>query len=492
MNKTILNRISLLIPIVIIALLLIIVLIRVHWANKSNVSIFITQEFGGSYTNCGCGTFPPGGLIKIAWYLEQIRNSEDLIIDAGNFNYQENYTTNKAKGFDPFLESILQYFNQLDYDAVNLGARDLLPNPDLIIKLANSYQISLLSANMIRSADSSNLVQSMKVINHSQKSILVVGVTEGDSKRQIEHKLSNYGIVITDPVFAAKSHMPSVYSSDTLAVLLADVSENTLRKLQSEAQNYDIIVWGRNARRERDFISEMPPWIIKSMPLREGFSVYSRVGDPNIKATRFLSYFLDKCPDREYYNNIARRDILGSALWGISFFKGGYEQTYQYIVDYFTIESKSLQTAITEIEETESFRSKIHTETLKEYVGYLPCSLCHYAEYTSWDIGSHSNLLRNGQALTSIVNNPACYSCHFTGPIDMVSYFSEDTFLADLKGVQCEACHGPGRNHIRSQGIIKMPVDKPSDTCDHCHQQSEFHPKTKTVHSDVVENSHNY
>ncbi len=74
------------------------------------------------------------------------------------------------------------------------------------------------------------------------------------------------------------------------------------------------------------------------------------------------------------------------------------------------------------------------------YVGAAKCKMCHKTEYASWQSLSHS------KAFESIKEEdrakPECLKCHATGG------------SADMPGVQCEACHGPGSGY-KSLKVMK-------------------------------------
>ncbi|NOY89144.1 MAG: hypothetical protein GXO93_07125 [FCB group bacterium] len=70
-----------------------------------------------------------------------------------------------------------------------------------------------------------------------------------------------------------------------------------------------------------------------------------------------------------------------------------------------------------------------------QYVGAKKCKMCHIAQYKSWSKTPHAQAFDSLSAADQ--KKPECVKCHITGK------------LADgtvLKGVQCEACHGPGKD----------------------------------------------
>jgi Collagen triple helix repeat (20 copies)/Cytochrome c554 and c-prime len=68
-----------------------------------------------------------------------------------------------------------------------------------------------------------------------------------------------------------------------------------------------------------------------------------------------------------------------------------------------------------------------------------------------------------------------CGSCHTTGYRPeghqdglpgLVGTWAED-------GVQCEACHGPGSNHVNDPYLVRLEVNRDSELCGQCHSRGE-------------------
>ncbi|MCB9139289.1 multiheme c-type cytochrome [Promineifilum sp.] len=69
-----------------------------------------------------------------------------------------------------------------------------------------------------------------------------------------------------------------------------------------------------------------------------------------------------------------------------------------------------------------------------------------------------------------------CASCHTTGYIPegnhadlpgLIGTWAED-------GVGCEACHGPGSNHVNDPYVVNLTVDRASESCGECHSRGEI------------------
>lgn len=113
-----------------------------------------------------------------------------------------------------------------------------------------------------------------------------------------------------------------------------------------------------------------------------------------------------------------------------------------------------------------------------EYVGESRCKMCHRAEHQAWTDGPHAGAFELLEAKDR--ENPECLACHQTG------YGAKAAEGAELAGVQCEACHGPGSLYkspkimskskyrdgpevAHAQSIAAGMVVPDAKTCEGCH-----------------------
>jgi len=78
-----------------------------------------------------------------------------------------------------------------------------------------------------------------------------------------------------------------------------------------------------------------------------------------------------------------------------------------------------------------------------------------------------------------------CANCHATGGA------GEDANAETLPGVQCEACHGPGREHAEATAPeeVKMPIHRERAACERCHRSPDpvaIDPETGLIHHDEI------
>jgi hypothetical protein len=102
----------------------------------------------------------------------------------------------------------------------------------------------------------------------------------------------------------------------------------------------------------------------------------------------------------------------------------------------------------------------------EKYLGIETCGRCHEQVATNFIMSRHfrafARLTDGGEG-----RNPECLPCHSTGYGRFSGYDpeKEEESGRNLRGVQCEACHGAGTNHSRD-GKYKVEA---RNSCKRCH-----------------------
>lgn len=101
------------------------------------------------------------------------------------------------------------------------------------------------------------------------------------------------------------------------------------------------------------------------------------------------------------------------------------------------------------------------------YVGDNVCRECHQAEYLHWRSTPHaaaiSRLVQADRA-----GDKTCIPCHTTGA-GLTAGFGHPLATASMTNVQCEACHGPGFDHVSApEGLRRHTIYGLSGECDAC------------------------
>ena len=116
--------------------------------------------------------------------------------------------------------------------------------------------------------------------------------------------------------------------------------------------------------------------------------------------------------------------------------------------------------------------------TADEYVGAQACLKCHADAHKTWLASGHSGAFGTIKKKGSEFD-PECLKCHTVG-YGLAGGFADAVTTPKLEGVQCESCHGRGKEHIATLSKRTLKPVTPS-TCISCHdtENSEnFHYAT--------------
>lgn len=131
---------------------------------------------------------------------------------------------------------------------------------------------------------------------------------------------------------------------------------------------------------------------------------------------------------------------------------------------------------------------KMENHIGSDMVGWKKCQGCHQAQTTFWLNTGHA---RAWQTLADVQQefNQDCIICHVTLPTYDPKIVHAENLLASLndvfKGVGCETCHGPGRQHTEDPARNK-PLQAGMETCLLCHTPDhdtsfDFERKVKLI-----------
>ena len=129
--------------------------------------------------------------------------------------------------------------------------------------------------------------------------------------------------------------------------------------------------------------------------------------------------------------------------------------------------------------------SWIYSEESGTYVGSKKCAPCHAAISKTWQNTRHANAIESLKK-TKQENLPDCFKCHVTG-YEKDGGFIDNELTPEMANVQCEVCHGPGKDHVANP-MNKKPIKKSGETlCRQCHTQGQdpgfnYAEKVKLVH----------
>jgi hypothetical protein len=129
----------------------------------------------------------------------------------------------------------------------------------------------------------------------------------------------------------------------------------------------------------------------------------------------------------------------------------------------------------------------VRSEILGNYVSYTACEACHPDIVEGWKTTPHArafeDLKKQGEDKQS---NPGCFKCHVVGYGEDGGYIDME-LTPELKDVQCENCHGPGKKHTETLSADDIVKGCDETVCRKCHTEGQdknfdFAAKAKLVH----------
>lgn len=123
------------------------------------------------------------------------------------------------------------------------------------------------------------------------------------------------------------------------------------------------------------------------------------------------------------------------------------------------------------------------------YVSATACQRCHEQEYLQWSATRHAfayeTLLKKERYFDA-----GCVSCHTTGFGYSTGFHIGDSD-STLKGVQCETCHGPGKQHVGNPKKSNIRNGGDTSLCLACHdtKHSPGFAEVVSLHRKDVEHS---
>jgi hypothetical protein len=420
-------------------------------AYPDRLTFFLTGDSRGYLEPCGCRRDQAGGLPGRATLMRAAPAANRVILDAGNL----------TPGGRPYEQMKTHYLmdgmSKIGYDAVNLGKTEAGLDLNTLRQMIAQSHLPFVSANVVAKRDGAPIVETSRIVTRGRLRIGVTGVTALDP---ID---CGPGVDVKPPLEALSSVINTLKGSSDYIVVLAFVDESTQRQIAAHFPEVNCILGGdvpqssnttQDANRAFLFNVTDRGKVMGEIDLkRKGNGYYAEssrgikiMGDQVAKDTAMLALiarYKDELRDRRYE--------LASAE-GMERISGA-------------------------------------ASTADEFVGGTACISCHHDAHKVYEASGHAH------AYTTLVKknsqyDPECLSCHTVG-YGLYSGFVDAQRTPQFENIQCESCHGRGKEHINTMqaaAATGSKVHKPSTlrpvtpaTCIRCHDQENsenFHYAT--------------
>jgi len=489
--------------------------------------IFYSNDVQGETEPCGCQVNQLGGLSKKGFQFNKIATDAAkpyLKLDAGNLLFKDSaINPNQEEQEKMAARAIVEAYDLSGYQAVAVGSRDLSAGLDFLRTVSTKGKFAWLSANLVETSTRKPIVTPSISLPVGAIKALVIGLTGPASLPTMD----NATILPWDQVLP--SLLEEAASKADMVILLSNLPVEENQRIALAYSSIHLII------RSREADSTLPPEPVKvnntimvsTTPQGKQIGVMDvnwqpgkRWGDPKNEALVKKRAALDSLlwqlsryqrvqdpeaalqdqPDqlKAYHLLLDREQALRNEIEGLT--EGSASEgtatsepsTYRnrFVTMEDALPGLPEIVALTDrldrdINQLGQEKAKTLSSKDSPYLGSQACGPCHADQLAAWQKTKHA------MAYTTLVDkkqqfNTNCLPCHVTG----VGMDKADEALAvseSRRGVGCEACHGPGRQHVKEPKSNAL-VGKPDATlCRKCHAPPhdttfDFERNSKMVH----------
>lgn len=405
----------------------------------ARLTLFVSGNSVGYLEPCGCRTDQSGGLPGRARVIAGDR-SDRVVLDVGNL-------TAGTKPYDLLkLKYLMQGMKAIGYDAVNLGKHEAELDLPTLQSVVASGGLPFVSANVVAKATGKCVAEPYRIVQRGGAKIGVVGVAGCDPTDV------GPGLTVRPAIEALAELVPQLRRKCDYLVVLAFVDDDHIREIADKLHEVDCILGGDVAQ---------PSGAVQMMNRAAVFNMAEKgkiVG--KIELQRKGDTYI-----------VASSSAIRIAADKV--------QPPPAIADLLVHYKSELRNRRFELASAEGMdRIEGSASTADEYVGAQACLKCHEAAHKTWVDSTHSQAFETLKKKGSDFD-PECLKCHTVG-YGLAGGFADASTTPSLEGVQCENCHGRGKEHTETQSKRTLKPVTPS-TCISCHdtENSEnFHYAT--------------
>jgi hypothetical protein len=376
-------------------------------AAPERLTLFVTGDSRGYLEPCGCRRDQAGGLPGRATLMAAKSRADRLALDVGNL-------TSGSRPYDLLkLNYLLEGMEKIGYDAVNLGKGEAELDLNTLNRVL-TQPLPFVSANVLAKRDGRPVTEPFRILMRGGLKIGVTGVTFAAERD------AGPGVEVKPPVEALAAVVPEMKRRCDYLIVLAFVDQDTIRKIADQYPEIDCILGG-DVPQSSDNVQEINRAV--------SFNVMDRgkvLGQIDLK----------RQGDRYQVEGAHAIKVMGEHLTpdpAMVKLIASFKQT---------LRDKRYELASAEDME----RIPGQESTADEYVGEAVCSGCHQEAHRIALATAHAHafqtLVKKGSEF-----DPECLHCHTVG-YALYSGFVDAQKTPQLANVQCENCHGRGKNHV--------------------------------------------
>ena|SRR5215813_2351459 len=338
---------------------------------------------------------------------------------------------------------ILKAYRELGVDVVNVSSHDLNYFSQLFRRSQDELLLSrLISANIGSESPGTQLLRPYIIRDIPARRdkaakptrVAFIGLTETDPPPPT-------GFKFTDPAEAAKLKGIEAKQKADIVIVLAKVSTQEAARIAREASNVDVIIVGNG----------------------ETFTPPVYVGRTLIVCTPFETRMLGEL---RFYRNPAGQFSTWQRFIALDEAAIPEDAAMKEFVDAANnaeIQARTNSKGLLDqwlLSGKGQVRDKTEQLESSGYVSSAVCNKCHVAQYMKWLNGPHARTA-NSLLLRGAEFEISCLDCHASG--------SKANVADRTQNIECEQCHGPGRDHVAKPGMGYGRVLNIRTACASCH-----------------------
>lgn len=419
--------------------------------DADQLTFLVTSNTRGYLETCGCKINQDGGIARRATYVDQVRKARpeaSLLVDLGNF-----FPIEKGRSaLDALVvqegQLLMECMRMLRYDAVATGAYELaggLRAPTCQSAFDGAWLAGGISMGGVP------ICSNVTIATRGNTKVAFVGLVErleqGWIEEPQERNLSDYQF--PQSWNAVQADIESAASRADIVVLCGQISPKAITAMAKAGAPVDVV------------LTSCPP-------LFDEVSLGGFVGGIFVAYEVTSSYGITRVdigidPGKRVVAGAVESRMLTAEL-------AGSPEIQKRLNDFY--DSLSLDADATSVPDI-FYGDDWITEG---FVGADRCKACHLPQYSQWISTAHSSAL---DTLIGIHRDkqPKCVVCHVLG-LGAETGFSLQRPEMRLAGVQCEHCHGTGRDHVMLPDLGNIRRSPTRETCRQCHSDE---------HSDLFE-----
>lgn len=385
------------------------------------LTILLTGNELGMLKPCGCSGGQLGGLEKRSAVLNSVPPAQRLIVDTGSL-VEDDDEQSLIK-----FRILIQAFNLLGYDVVNLSREDIeiAENLGLLDGIDSAFSVISFQGDV-----ETNLPAKFTKQFSLQEGIVAVTVAAFDTESDVEALSEHIG-----ELFASEPNVQSIN------ILILNYCDSSVVDSAAETGIVDCLI----CPAESD-----EPMVI---------------GDPDEKP---LVISVGR-----YGKYVGKLEVRDTDIWSDKISFSAVPVTEDLPQEESLVELYRIYQQLVKEENLLERQLRFSLPRGLKYTGSAYCELCHDYEYEKWSANPHADAYATLEEVGSQYD-PECIVCHVVGFGYESGFISEDA-TGHLKDVGCESCHGPGLEHIQTLG--KAETRGPMLDCSDCHtpeQSAEY------------------